>query len=316
MPQQLTDEQAKYFQIFHGYAMGKTLEIELRQGRFVHYTSAENASKMFAKPYLWLRNSETMNDFSEILHGMKCLTAAYQRPIGKRFKDAINGMFPDITTEIEQHFEKWRFDFQFNTYLASLSEHDDTEDNYGRLSMWRAYGNVALVLNRHVFLTPSDAINAYTSPVAYMDPPEFEEEFEKMVDKVEQQLEFLRAQPRQVIIDVIFRMFRYAVLCTKHPAFKEEREWRIIYSPAYGSAIIEKSVETIRGVPQPVYKIPLVDVPGSLEGAAPAGLVNRVIIGPTQYGAAMYDAFLEQMNQTNIPDAAAKIWISGVPLRQ
>lgn len=75
-------------------------------------------------------------------------------------------------------------------------------------------------------------------------------------------------------------------------------------------------MEIIRGVPQIVYKIPLVDVPGQLQGAAPAGLVNRVIIGPTQFGAAMYDGLLHGMNGAGIADAASKLWISGVPLRQ
>ena len=80
--------------------------------------------------------------------------------------------------------------------------------------------------------------------------------------------------------------------------------------------MIEKAVETIRGTPQLVYKIPLVDVPGRLEGASPASLVNKVIIGPTQYERAMYDGLLEQMIDLKIPDAAAKLVISGVPLRQ
>lgn len=312
---QLTDDQAKFFQIFHGYALGKQLEIDLKGGRFVHYTSAEAASKMFATPKLWLRNSQTMNDFSEIHHGMSVLFKTYEGPAGDRFRTAINAIFPDVSLEIEKRFNSWIPDFKFNTYIASLSEHDDSEDNYGRLSMWRAYGNVALVLNRQVFLTPSDAINAYTSPVAYMDQPEFEVEFTHVCEKVEQEAEFLAKHDREFIIGVIFQMFRYAVLCTKHPAFKEEREWRIIYSPSNGSPFIEKTVETIRGVPQLVYKIPLVDIPGKLEGAAPSGLVNRVIIGPTPYGAAMYDALVMQMTAAGISDASAKLWISGVPLR-
>lgn len=316
MVRQLTDQEANFFQIFHGYAAGKMNTIELAGGRFVHYTTAENAAKMFAKPYLWLRNSQTMNDFSEIHHGKKVLFETYAGPVGKRFQDAINSLFPDISKEIEKRFDQSLFEFEHDTYLASLSEHDDTEDRYGRLSMWRAYGNVAMVLNRGVFLRPSDAIRAYTSPVAYMDQPEFEAEFLVMTEKVERETEFLSQFDREMIIGVIFQMFRYAVLCTKHPAFKEEREWRIIYSPSYQSPMIEKAIETIRGVPQLVYKIPLVDVPGDLEGAAPAGLVNRVIIGPTQFGAAMYDGLLQGMNGAGIPDAAAKLWISGVPLRQ
>lgn len=316
MVQQLTDDQAKFFQIFHGYALGKQLEIELKKGRFVHYTSAEAASRMLQNKRLWMRNSQTMNDFSEIHHGLDCLFKTYAGPTGERFKAAISAIFPDILPELEKRFDSWIPEFRHNTYLASLSEHDDTEDYYGRLSMWRAYGNVAVVLNRRVFLTPSDAINAYTSPVAYMDQPEFELEFLKVAQKIEQEAAFLASHDREMIIGVIFQMFRYSVLCTKHPAFKEEREWRIIYSPAYPSEVIEKEVEVIRGVPQLVYKIPLADVPDRLIGASPPGLVNRVIIGPTQYPWAIRDALLQQMIDADIPDALSKIWFSGVPLRQ
>lgn len=315
MVQQLTDDQAKFFQIFHGYAAGKMNAMELAGGRFVHYTSAEAAAKMFAVPKLWLRNSQTMNDFSEIHHGKSVLFETYRGAVGQRFQAAINGIFPEITNVLEERFNQSLFEFEHDTYLASLSEHDDSEDNYGRLSMWRAYGNVAIVLNRHVFLTPSDAIRACTSPVAYMDQPEFEQEFLAMTEKVERELAFLAGFDREIIIGVIFQMFRYAVLCTKHPAFKEEKEWRIIYSPSYVSPLIEKTVEIIRGVPQLVYKIPLIDVPGQLEGAAPAGLVNRVIIGPTQFGSTMFDGLLQGMIGAGIPDAADKLWLSGVPLR-
>ena len=46
----------------------------------------------------------------------------------------------------------------FDTYLTSISEHRNKEDTFGRLSMWRAYGEttgVALVMNNSPFLTPS-----------------------------------------------------------------------------------------------------------------------------------------------------------------
>ena len=36
---------------------------------------------------------------------------------------------------------------------------------------------------------------------------------------------------RETVSASAFNMLRFAVLCTKHPGFLEEREWRIIASP-------------------------------------------------------------------------------------
>lgn len=58
-----------------------------------------------------------------------------------------------------------------NTYIASISEHDNNEDMHGRLSMWRAFGNivarVAIVLNIPWYTGGAQAVNVMFSPVAY-----------------------------------------------------------------------------------------------------------------------------------------------------
>ena len=44
-----------------------------RKGRFVHYTSAENAIKIFNSKQVWLRSVRSMNDYMEVEHGFKYL---------------------------------------------------------------------------------------------------------------------------------------------------------------------------------------------------------------------------------------------------
>jgi hypothetical protein len=57
-------------------------------------------------------------------------------------------------------------------------------------------------------------------------------------------------------------MLAFAVLCTKHPGFAEEAEWRVIHCPWWeNSPHLLKETELIQGVPQPVYKIALEDIP-------------------------------------------------------
>jgi hypothetical protein len=112
-------------------------------------------------------------------------------------------------------------------------------------------------------------------------------------------------------------MFRFAVLCTKHPGFHEELEWRVIHSPTYEpSERVTKTIETIRGVPQHVIKIPLKNYPDEgFVGGELHELLDRIIIGPTQHPHAIADAFCDLLHQAKIPDPEKKICISDIPLR-
>ena len=69
-------------------------------------------------------------------------------------------------------FDRWWSNIRFNTYITSISEHDDMEDSHGRLSMWRAFGGmtarVALVLKIPWSSGATEALNLVFSPVAYL----------------------------------------------------------------------------------------------------------------------------------------------------
>jgi hypothetical protein len=211
--------------------------------------------------------------------------------------------------------------FRSDTYITCFSEHDNSEDLIGRLSMWRAYGQstgVAIVINGGPFLRPTHALKAYSSPVAYLTPLEFEQQFDLLLDGIEGETDFLHATGEEMILTNIFSAFRSAILCTKHPGFHEEREWRVIYSPTFArSDRIATETVTIGGVPQPISKIPLRDVPDEgLRGLEIPSLVDRVIIGPTEYPNVIREAFLGALTNAGVPDAAQRIVVSDIPLRR
>ncbi|MFX6945320.1 hypothetical protein ABTH53_19890, partial [Acinetobacter baumannii] len=61
---------------------------------------------------------------------------------------------PGLRDDLAKLFDGHTDAFRVGTFITSLSEHADSEDEYGRLSMWRAYGGragVALVLNNAAF---------------------------------------------------------------------------------------------------------------------------------------------------------------------
>jgi len=224
----------------------------------VHYSSADAAMKMITNREVWMRKASCMNDFSEIDYGMRCLRAALRSAEGKRLVGVLERLFPGLYLEVIKTFAGWQPWILENTYLTCLSEHHPDEDELGRLSMWRAYGGgtgVAVVMTATPFLTESDALRAYTSPVGYFTAAEFHQKFADIVSRIEANEPFLQRIDREKVKIRLFNMFLFAVTCTKHPGFKEELEWRVIHQPdLYPSPHLTKSIETIRGVPQLVSR--------------------------------------------------------------
>ena len=288
--------------------------------KFVHYTSADTAMRILLNGEIWMRKSHLMNDFREIEHGFECLRNAYSNS-KPRMVALFDGMFPGFCERLETLFDNWMPHFRSDSYISCLSEHDPSEDQHGRLSMWRAYGagaGVALVVNGGPILRASNALKAYASPVAYMDNVQLGKAFAEVLDNVERSADFLKPLGEQQVQANMFSALRYAVLCTKHPGFREEREWRVIYSPSFErSERITSSVQSIGGIPQSICKIPLRDAPEEgLHGLSPVNFIDRVIIGPSKFPAGIYDALMVLLADVGFQNPAEKIIFSDLPLRQ
>lgn len=291
--------------------------------------------KILRSQRMLLRNSSLMNDFSEVQHGLNCLSFAYNGPAGERLKVAMREVQADLPAILENNFNSLRNDFQNETYLISISEHGDLiegdalEDAHGRLSMWRAYGSrngVAFVFQNTPFVTESDVLHAYTSPVIYANPDTFVPYFEEVVSSVEQNLDFLKQFGGKTFHDALMLAFRFAVQSTKHPAFREEREWRVIYSPTllHKDGILTEEqlkrvpteVLVLNGVPQRVFAIPFKNYEDEgFTGATVPELIDRVLIGPTSDTMAIQHAFVSELTLLGVPDAETKVAWAGVPLR-
>lgn len=314
-------DQLKTLEIFFPYALARHTAVLLGETRFVHYTSASVALEIIRNKEVWMRKTTCMNDYSEVVYGFECLASAYNsKETGTRFRELLDSLFDGFCASLQDLVNGWRGHFVSNSYITCFSEHDDAEDAIGRLSMWRAYGSttgVAFVINNGVFLRPSDALKAYTSPVAYLSPSQFEAQLASITDNIEKNKDFIQRMGRDYIFNTVFEMFRYGGLCNKHPGFKEEREWRVIYSPSYDkSERLTKDTQVINGIPQPIYKIKLENFPDEgFYGAEIPDLLSRIIIGPTQFGGAIREAFIEALTDAGVADPNSKVWVSDIPLR-
>jgi len=317
-------------QIFTPHAFRQMGRVRLNKIRFVHYTSAETGLKILRSQEILLRNSSVMNDFSEVRYGFECLKSAYNGPAGGRLKTALNIIQPDLASILESNFNSQILDMMSETYLFSVSEHDgEHEDMFGRLSMWRAYAprnGVAFVMNNTPFLCESNALQAFSSPVSYVTPEGFQPAFEEVVSEIEKNIDFVKSIGGNMVHELLMIAFRFAAQSTKHPSFREEKEWRVIYSPTILQSRgqmtetqmerIPDKIMTLQGVPQRVYSVPFKNYPeeGFLGATAP-DLLDSILIGPATDAQIIAHAYVAELERLQVPDARNKVRITGVPLR-
>jgi len=313
--------ETKLQQIFNSHYLEKSKEVSDRNGRFVQYTSAEAAVKIIKNNEIWLRNTQCMNDYQEVSYGLDCLVKAYDSKSGIRLRSFLNTMFPESTIEFEKIFNSMIPDIKLHSYIACFSEHQDHEDDTGRLSMWRAYGNdcpVALVFKNSPFFNETDVLKAYSSAVYYWGHKRYQSEFDIIVDRVCSEVDFIRDAGKDKFFTYFLGFCITSLLCVKHPGFLEEKEWRVVYTPKLAhSEHVDRSVELIDSVPQHIFKIPLRNIPEKkLLGFSIPEIIDRVIIGPTNNQGVLYQAFVDLLKQAGCgDDIASKVVASGIPLR-
>jgi hypothetical protein len=277
---------------------------------------------MIRSKEFWLRNVRCMNDYSEVEHGIGLLIRIFgenNNARRDRLTTALDKIAAGAATEGIADFDKWIPTLPGCVFIGCLSQYDPN-DEYGRLSMWRAYAQgagVALVLNNDPFVAETDLLKAYSLPVAYLSDQQFADGIDRCLDVIEQNIEQMRILNYDVIRFSIFWWLLTLAVGQKHPAFVEEKEWRVIYLPnLWKSPVISEHVETIGGIPQIVQKIPLKHDPDSgLFNANIENLIDKIIVGPSEYPIILSEAFVAELEKNGVADAASKVVISYIPLR-
>ncbi|MBT8420069.1 MAG: hypothetical protein KJO08_04320, partial [Gammaproteobacteria bacterium] len=177
----MDSEHKAFAALFMPHHISKGDALESGKFKFVHYTSAESAMHIIKNRQVCMRNAQCMNDFMELEHGHECLIQAYKSdPEGKKFQEIIESAHPGLLEDVTQMFDGWMPHLRNSVFIACLSEHPRDEDDYGRLSMWRAYGgdqSVALVLNNIPFLSDTSLLKVFSTPVIYQGVEDLRAEF-------------------------------------------------------------------------------------------------------------------------------------------
>ncbi|WP_122076128.1 DUF2971 domain-containing protein [Pseudophaeobacter sp. EL27] len=311
------EETIKFNQIFHPGAMEESMAVVAEQKRFVYYTSADTAMKVIRNGELWFRNATVMNDFSEISYGLELIRSVFSGSEGERFREAVEDIFPGTIQRADELLAGWEKDWQFETYIACVSVHNPDEDQRGRLSMWRAYGDTAIVVNNTPMTAVTDLLAVFSIPVLYLSEVELIDHLAEITDAILINRKYLQGLGQDTLVSYIHNMLFRLAIATKHPGFEEEQEWRLFYRPTerQSPGMTEETV-VLGGVPQKIYKLRLADEPEKgLHGADIPSLLDRIIIGPTEFPYVSYRAFVDVLSGVGVEDAATKVVLSDIPLR-
>jgi hypothetical protein len=308
--------------IFMPYAAKQRRTLLENKTRFVHYTSAQAALSIISSKRLWMRNATCMVDYSEVLHGFQIINSFFSDEGKKKaFSDAVDICFPGAAADAIGLFNQIWNDIRFNTYITSIAEHDNSEDTLGRLSMWRAFGGntarVAIVFRIPAYSGAAQALHITFSPVAYLSSEQAHDVIREVITNMRENCAFLRSLSREVFVSYLVTMFFAGVTCLKHRGFHEEREWRALYSPKrFPCPLLESSTEIINGVPQTVHKLPLDAAVSELVADIDLfRMFDRLIIGPSNYPWAMYEAFVDALARAGVADAGNRVFTSDIPIR-
>jgi hypothetical protein len=307
------------------------------QTDFAYYTTAETLIKIIESRSVFMRNTKVLNDVSEVKFGYDYLRYSVDQPEG----DELFAALKDIDPILDKEKLFWEYfggnhypGIADSTYVLSLSDHSKAKSkDMGLLSMWRAYGGnagVALIIDgaKTVFVE-SDALNAWTHPVQYVDcGPNYSfrnddwlaGEFRKITSKIIEKGKYLRRIDPAPITGHLMHAFNLAVVRTKHAAFREENEWRVIRTQMLTDNVKAgmPTTETIRGIPQKVVKLNL----ENYKDAEPNPLnlelnniIKKVLIGPCSQADVIAEAVVERLESAGVVNAHARVTITNIPYR-
>ncbi len=311
-------------EIFAADDVARRAALVFGQKKLIHYCSADTALRIIKHKEIWLRNVRVMNDFMEVNHGFSLIQRSLQTRVDtaietgmNELKKALDSISPGLADQTFAQFQAWSPHIQNETYVTCLSEHLDDEGNDGRLSMWRNYSSgqagVGIIINTAIFGRTDDDLGVYSSPVTYLSDQGLEQSLLLIAQKIRFNAAFLTSLPQERLVGHYFFLLRTIAHGSKHPGFREEREWRIFHTLGLDERkLLKVESEAVGGIPQRILKLP---VDGSLEGLAIPSLIDSILIGPSQYQVVIGNALADELLRAGMQDAHQKIKYSPIPLR-
>lgn len=292
-----------------------------------HYTSLEVLEKIIQNSEIWFSHPFFMNDIQEmrfgIVEGFRIFDALSRRPAFITSCGSEARAFR-LVSSFGGYYASFDLRNQFETYVLCFSQHDDSANPDGLLSMWRGYGahgNGAALIFRTDHLTPREHSPLLAGKVIYATNDERRRWLEQMFWKGLGILETaaIPDDKLHLVAGVMFESMKIFALLSKHKGFSEENEWRIIYLPERDDLrllinqisyfIGKKGIE-----PKLKYKIEPLNLEPREEWTFHS-ILYRIILGPSLSSQLASNAVCKMFAAHGKSNFIEKLRASGIPLR-
>jgi hypothetical protein len=292
-----------------------------------HYTTLATLEKIIKTNELWFSNPLFMNDLQEMRWGVQTGQNVFREVATEPDIIALAGSDARmnlISNAFYHYFQTFDREHAFDVYVFCFSEHDPVKHPDGLLSMWRGYGGnghgAALVFNTS-FITVIPESPLLIAKVNYATEAErvdwLKDTFRRCFSGLRQH-GVTDADLHVVGYQMFYLMMIYSIL-SKHPGFREEQEWRVIYLPFRDQkGLFKEQLHYVMGQDaiEPKLRFPI--EPLKLEPRETwtfDSILETILLGPT-HQSPLAELSIKRMFQTlKKPEFIPKLKFSGIPLR-
>jgi hypothetical protein len=219
-----------------------------------HYTDASGLMGIVEHERLWATQTSFLNDSTELEYGLDLAMSAIASYDRTNLKEATDRFLTGLVDPEKPELKKW-LDKHLDVYVTCFSGDGDM------LSQWRAYAGRDDAGGYALGLGTRPPLQGWPQ----MAPGDHEFALRQVLyDPIEQQ-----AACHSLIDGVV----ELASWC-KHPAFEEEREWRIVYVRNNDASKVDVQHRISRGLLVPYVKLELPSPVGALSGHLPLRAIN------------------------------------------
>ena len=288
--------------------------------KLFHYTSLNVLEKILSNNELWFSTPLNMNDKNEYYHVLK----AFKKILldERRFDfeiDQKDGHSIKLREYILDNIEYLIEHADNNIFLFCFSEHKAEEQENGKLSMWRGYGDdgkgVSLGIDT-AFINRENDQPFIFAKIEYMTEEKISNVLSEKIKISECFIRKNNVTNSKILIDlshIMLRRLLVAALFIKHIGFLEEQEWRVVYIKEFDkqNKFIESITYNLNGNNlYNIFKLDLKNTKLKLED-----IVYKIILGPDTNQDLLFSGAKTMFKKIKKENLITKIQKSNIPYR-
>ncbi|MGE8165198.1 DUF2971 domain-containing protein [Paraburkholderia sp. NPDC080076] len=289
-----------------------------------HYCSVSTLEAIVRNEEMWFSNPLYMNDFEELTFGIWHSKTKFRESEPLRMAFGATERYAVFRQHLDDIYAQFESGLAFDVYIACFSEHDPADDD-GLLSMWRGYGanggGVAMIFNMAALTEVPDS-PLKIAKITYGTTEERLGWMDQIINRFASLVASASIPDDDLFLCATYLFERLLTLSifTKHSGFKEEKEWRIVYSKHYDSNNVLTGMLGYfinGGMVEPKLKFKIAPIPGTAEGGITLEqFVSKIILGPRNASPRSKMALQRMLQMLGKPALAERVVTSSTPYRE